>query len=363
MLEIGYKSINLQFKFNAGTSRGWLTEKKNWLIAIGEKQNKSILGIGEAGPLTKLSIDDVPFFEMKIKEVQSLIERFEIPNNKDEVDKLVQSLGLDDYPSLEMALETALLDLLHGGNHTIFPSANENTQIPINGLIWMGEKKRMIEQIDDKLAQGFSCIKLKIGSINFAEELEVLKYARSQSKSLILRVDANGAYDETNVNKVLQQLSELNIHSIEQPIKAGNVALMSTLCKESPVPIALDEELIGIAERDEKEDLLRSIKPQYIILKPTLLGGFRHTDEWISLADKHEVGWWTTSALESNIGLNAIYQYTIDKRVSSYQGLGTGQLYHNNILSPLEIGKGYIQTNTSKVWQSFSRSDFKFIEQ
>jgi len=203
----------------------------------------------------------------------------------------------------------------------------------------------MSEQIKAKIEEGFSCIKMKIGAIDFQSEIEILKSIRNNySKNEIeLRVDANGAFEMNDVMGKLDLLASLQIHSIEQPIKAGQYDEMKALCANTPIPIALDEELIGLNNKKEKEHLLSYIKPQYIILKPSIIGGFRGSDEWIYAAEKENIGWWITSALESNVGLDAIAQYTFTKNNSLPQGLGTGQLFTNNSDSPLYIEKGQLR--------------------
>jgi L-alanine-DL-glutamate epimerase-like enolase superfamily enzyme len=222
-------------------------------------------------------------------------------------------------------------------------------EIPINGLIWMNEKDHMIDQARQKLSEGFGCIKMKIGAIKFEEELEVLEYIRKQrGDQTTLRVDANGAFSGDEVIARIERLSAYQIHSIEQPIQAGNWKAMATTCKESAIPVALDEELIGMGKK--KEELLLEIRPQYIVLKPTLLGGLSETDEWIGLAEKYKIGWWITSMLESNIGLNAISQFAAEKSPGIVHGLGTGKLYSNNIESPLTIQDGHISYLKSKKW-------------
>ncbi|MDQ4139879.1 MAG: o-succinylbenzoate synthase, partial [Bacteroidota bacterium] len=224
--------------------------------------------------------------------------------------------------------------------------------IPINGLIWMGDRAFMQHQIEKKLQEGYSCLKLKIGGLDFESELKILQQIRevANAQNLTIRLDANGAFSPMDARQKLEQLAKYNIHSIEQPIKPGQLEVMANLCNQSPVPIALDEELIGIVEQNEKQQLLSIIQPTYIILKPTLIGGFAATREWITQAETKGIKWWMTSALESNIGLNAISQFTGQFNLEREQGLGTGQLYHNNIESPLQIKSGKLYYNTTKEW-------------
>ncbi|NVK50311.1 MAG: o-succinylbenzoate synthase [Cyclobacteriaceae bacterium] len=342
----------LDFKFEAGTSRGVLTNRKVWWIKAEDAGNPGAIGWGEAAPLVKLSVDDVPDFEAQI---QSLLESFhsiDFPVEEKELLSCIQSIVPPHLPSLRFGLEMAVLDLIQGGKKRFFPNSFFDSQkpIPINGLIWMGTKDFMRQQIDLKISQGFSCIKMKIGAIDFEQELNLLKYIRSEfgKDDLVLRVDANGAFSPAEAMDKLGKLAELNIHSIEQPIRAGQWEEMAKLCENTPLPIALDEELIGVVQ---KAELLDQIKPQHIILKPTLLGGFLETENWISEAEKRQMGWWMTSALESNIGLNAIAQLASKLNPTIPQGLGTGQLYHNNLQSPLVISEGEIKYDSSILWE------------
>lgn len=316
----------LQFKRPSGTSRGVLYEKETFILEISANENK---GIGECAVFRGLSFDDRRDYEEKL---QWLCE-----NIHEEREFLQEELK--EFPSIWFGYEQAVLNLKYG-DHLYFPSEfTEGTSpIIINGLIWMGDIGYMEEQIQDKLNKGFHCIKLKIG-VDWKSEHEILQKLRAKfsKEKLELRVDANGGFTTDEAKIVLQQLADLQIHSIEQPIKAGNWKDMAALCSKTPTPIALDEELIGIIELADKKKLLEAISPQYIILKPSLVGGFAGSDEWISLAEKQEIGWWITSALESNIGLNAIAQYTYTKDSKMPQGLGTGGLFTNNFDSQLVL--------------------------
>lgn len=316
----------LQFKRPSGTSRGVLYEKETFILEISANENK---GIGECAVFRGLSFDDRWDYEEKL---QWLCE-----NIHEEREFLQEELK--EFPSIWFGYEQAVLNLKYG-DHLYFPSEfTEGTSpIIINGLIWMGDIGYMEEQIQDKLNKGFHCIKLKIG-VDWKSEHEILQKLRAKfsKEKLELRVDANGGFTTDEAKIVLQQLADLQIHSIEQPIKAGNWKDMAALCSKTPTPIALDEELIGIIELADKKKLLEAISPQYIILKPSLVGGFAGSDEWISLAEKQEIGWWITSALESNIGLNAIAQYTYTKDSKMPQGLGTGGLFTNNFDSQLVL--------------------------
>ncbi|MDH3710692.1 MAG: o-succinylbenzoate synthase [Cyclobacteriaceae bacterium] len=333
----------LHFKFDAGTSRGVLHEKITYLLKIRNTAN-NLQGIGEAGPLKGLSIDDHPDFHSWLYQTCDAISKYSAPNSLQEVNSMVGKID-PQAPAIRFALEVALLDLLNGGQQMIFPS--EFTQgratIPINGLIWMGTIDFMKQQIDHKLQQGYECLKMKIGALDFEQECMVLDYIRSQAPpDLVLRVDANGAFDHEEVTTKLTQLSRYNLHSIEQPLAPNQLDALSKLCRQSSVPIALDEELIGIQEYDLKKELLDVLRPQYIVLKPTLLGGISSTREWIDLAESMGIGWWITSALESNVGLNAIAQFTASMPYKGHQGLGTGQLFTNNVPGRLFIKKAQL---------------------
>jgi o-succinylbenzoate synthase len=340
-LNATYHKYTLQFHNPAGTSRGVYTTKQSWFIFLSDDVNT---GIGECSLLKGLSIDDRPDFEQKLTEICDLINRsifnFDQP--------------LHEFPAIQFGLETALLDLKNGGRHILFPSefTDGKTGITTNGLIWMGDKTSMRQQIAEKLEKGFSCIKLKIGAIDWDSEKEVIAEMRRQysAKELTIRVDANGAFTFQQAKSVLSELAEMQVHSLEQPIKAGNWEEMAKLCSSTPIPIALDEELIGIFQYEKKRELLEIIKPQYLIIKPSLLGGFKASEEWISLADEMNIGWWATSALESNIGLNAISQWVYTKNTSMPQGLGTGMLYSNNVDSPLNLVGEKLFYDAGKKW-------------
>lgn len=353
-LKTSFQPFTLDFKFDAGTSRGVLKEKETWFIKIWDESNPRVFGLGEAGPLRKLSIDDREDMDQQLATVLRALEEMKFPQNEEEVYQTARELAGKNLPSIRFALETALLDLLNGGERIIFKNAfsSGHQRIPINGLIWMGHTESMLLQITDKVAAGFDCIKMKIGSMDFEKECDILDYVRRKyyQKELLIRVDANGAFKVEEALSQLHTLSKFKIHSIEQPIRAGQPGAMRKLCEHSPIGIALDEELIGIYDKREKEALLGEIRPQYIILKPTLVGGIKSCMEWVEVASAMDIGWWLTSALESNIGLNAICQLAVHIKASSYQGLGTGQLYHNNIPSPLSIEKGHIGYNTHSQW-------------
>ena len=314
----------LNFKQPSGTSRGVLNTKETYFIEITEDDKK---GIGECALFRGLSFDDDDDYEAALE--------WACRNINLSLEELKEELV--NHPSIIFGIEQALANLKHQGN-LYFPSdfTEGKDSIKINGLIWMGNAAFMQSQIEEKLKDHFTCIKLKIG-VDWQSEKEVIKSIRNKfpKEQIELRVDANGAFSPEQAKLVLEELAELEIHSIEQPIQAGNWKAMAELCKNTPTPIALDEELIGVLNIESKKELLKEIKPQYIILKPSLIGGFSGSDEWIDLAEKNNIDWWITSALESNIGLNAIAQYTYNKKNPMPQGLGTGGLFTNNFPSPL----------------------------
>ncbi|OJJ16274.1 o-succinylbenzoate synthase [marine bacterium AO1-C] len=355
MLRLKFQKHTLQFKFEAGTSRGILREHDVYYICLWDTTQPEKIGIGEAAPLKGLSIDYRPDFVEQLgiilDNISSLnIEQADLYHLK-EISQLIPA----EFPSIRFGVETAFLDWKNGGQKQIFnnPFFQGKRPIPINGLIWMGDEGFMQQQIAQKLEEGFGCIKMKIGAINFDQECQLLSSIRQKfsAEKLILRVDANGAFKPNEALEKLHRLSEFKLHSIEQPIRPNQLASMRQLCEKSPVPIALDEELIGKLSLSEKERLLDVIKPPYIILKPTLLGGFVATQEWITLAKKRKIGWWITSALESNIGLNAIAQFTAEHDTKNFHGLGTGSLYHNNVTSPLTIVKDRLAYQPRKYWE------------
>ena len=339
----------LNFKFEAGTSRGTLTEHNIWYLIL-ESNGKR--GIGEIAPLKGLSID----YGVDFKDIISKIDFNNINiESVEDVFTQIQQLELSQYPALVFGLETAFLDLFYGGKRKIFDADfyNKEFEIPINGLIWMSSKENMLEQIRSKIIDGYKCLKLKISQENWKDELDVLKYIRQEhdSEKMMLRVDANGAFNFEEAKEVIKALALLEVHSIEQPIAAGQLDQMKELIKISKIGIALDEELIGVSTKEDKIKLLDELEPHFLILKPTLLGGFHACDEWIELAIEREIDFWVTSALESNIGLNAICQYVEFNEIEGFQGLGTGQLYHNNIESPLTIDNGHIYYDKEKDWR------------
>ncbi|MEZ4805293.1 MAG: o-succinylbenzoate synthase [Bacteroidia bacterium] len=325
----------LKFKQPATTSRGNYTDRQILLLSIHNSAVPNIVGVGECAPLAGLSIDDVPDYEKQLLKLVKQINR-----NK------AEDFPFDAFPSIKFGLETALLDLRNGGKKIIFQNfyAIGRQGIPINGLVWMDNIDAMKESAATKIAKGYQCIKIKIGAHDFEKELELLAYIRSLKggEELILRVDANGAFNSEDVMDKLNALKKFNLHSIEQPITAGQFDEMSDICAKSPVPIALDEELIGVHNEKDIQSLLKTIKPQFIVIKPNLIGGFIQSDLWIKHAKKNNIGWWITSALESNIGLNAIAQYAAGFQTPLHSGLGTGKLYQTNFTPYTRIEHGYL---------------------
>lgn len=325
-MKASYHKYILNFKLPSGTSRGVLTQKETYFLTLQKGDRK---GLGECNLFRGLSADDVLNYE-------EVLEAFCQKINRGEE---ILWENFRQFPSIQFGFEQAQLSL-QSHREILFPSdfTDGEKGIQINGLIWMGDLDFMKQQIQDKINQNYQCIKLKIGT-NWQAEKALLQALRKEfsANQIELRVDANGAFSFDEAKTVLQELAALEIHSIEQPIKAGNWNEMSKLCKFTSTPIALDEELIGIFEKQDKWNLLKKIKPQYIILKPALVGGFQGSQEWIDAAENLNIGWWITSALESNLGLNAIAQWTFTLNNPMPQGLGTGGLFTNNTPSPLEI--------------------------
>lgn len=337
-----------EFSFNARTSRGAMKDKTSWFIQLTDVAT-GISGIGECGPLPGLSPELAPDFEDHLNQLIEFINQKQFPLlDKPDLKSVHEWIrnNLKDQAlssSVVFALETALLDLANGGQKLIFKNSfTEGVPIPINGLIWMGGLDFMLQQIEIKIRDGFTCLKLKVGSHDFEKECDVLQYIRRKyfRENITIRLDANGAFKPEEALDKLNRLARYDIHSIEQPLKPGQ-AFLPELCKQSPIPVALDEELIGV-ENQNRIELLNRVKPAYIILKPTLHGGLASCAEWIELAEKTNCGWWITSALESNIGLNAIAQFTANYPINLPQGLGTGMIYSNNVEGPLMVNRGKI---------------------
>lgn len=348
MYQFKLSSHTLHFIQPAGTSRGVYTTRQSYYVTLSDDNVPGSVGIGECATLPDLSCDAMP-----PKEYERILKGF--------CDDLCQFGKIDKeamrpYPSMLFGLETAKRQLDNGGGIDLFntPFGKGEEGITINGLIWMGTFDEMFQRLEAKLKAGFHCVKLKIGAIDFEKELRLIQHIRQHfsRKEVELRVDANGGFTPDDAMQRLEALAKYDIHSIEQPIRQHQWKEMARLCKNSPLPIALDEELIGVNDLTEKNRLLDTIQPQYIILKPSLHGGISGTREWIKLAKERGIGSWITSALESNIGLNAIAQLTADiygPHITMAQGLGTGQLFSDNIPMPLEIrGEQLWVNNTNR---------------
>lgn len=355
-IETSLSKRTFHFGFSARTSRGAMNQKVSWLVKIWDNGHPQQFGIGECGPLPGLSIDDTPDYESNLHDVLNHVQSYQsLTALSEDLHKFVPPR----YPSVLFGLETALLDLVHGGKRIIYRNNFlDGIPIPINGLIWMGDVTFMRKQISEKILQGYTCLKLKVGGLDFATECEVISQIRDQfGGDITIRLDANGSFKSDEALSKLDILSRFNIHSIEQPLMAGDPDL-AFICANSPIPIALDEELITHTDSHSRVELLNYVRPQFIILKPSLHGGFRGCSEWIKIAKESGIGWWITSALESNIGLNAICQFTANYNPTLPQGLGTGALYTDNIASPLTVRHGTILHDHHKGWKTESFYDF-----
>ncbi|AFK04101.1 Mandelate racemase/muconate lactonizing protein [Emticicia oligotrophica DSM 17448] len=353
-LKVKWLKHTLMFRFEAGTSRGVYTEKDTYFIKIFDSENPTVFGLGEAAPLKGLSVDDIPNFEEVLQNICDTFDSLDLEVFEWNINIILSQLIDDIFPSIKFGFETALLDFLNGGKRVIFNNdfVRSKRAIDINGLVWMGSAEFMARQVREKLENGFQTIKMKVGAINFDEELAILASIREKfsADEITLRVDANGAFSVDDAPQKLKQLANYQIHSIEQPIKPQQTETMANLCQNGAIAVALDEELIGVTDYVQKMQLLKKLKPTYIILKPSLLGGLQHCREWIEIATRLHIGWWMTSALESNIGLNAIAQFTAEYKNLMPQGLGTGSLYHNNIPSPLVVANGYLHYSPEQNW-------------
>lgn len=361
-LKASFNKRTFTFEFDARTSRGLMRDKHSWYIKLWDEPKVGRFGVGECGPLPGLSIEDLATLEEKISQVVDQINQGKLKMEGVDASSL-QKLDhfftgffgeelIRKYPSIVFSLETAFLDLLNGGDRIIFRNEFiKGSPLPINGLIWMGGLDFMLQQVEIKIRDGYRCVKLKVGGLDFEKECDILQYVRRKyfRDDIVIRLDANGAFKSEEAMYKLQELSKFKVHSIEQPLKVGQKDL-ADLCKNSPIPIALDEELIGRYGKEEKESLLDRIKPQFIILKPTLHGGLYGCQEWIQLAEARKIGWWITSALESNVGLNAISQFTANYDIKIPQGLGTGSIYANNFPSPLIAEKGTLRYDLKENW-------------
>jgi o-succinylbenzoate synthase len=337
MLKAKYHKHILRFNFPAGTSRGVLNEKVSWFVDLFNESNPEITGRGECSLIKGLSPDPEAGYQEMLARVCAGPERFLSFTDPE----------LDKYPSIRFGLEMAFRDLQEGGKGELFKSAFTEGQagISINGLIWMGSKNEMLQQIKQRIDEGFTCIKMKIGALDFEDEIDLLRTIRKEFHQSVvqLRVDANGAFLPDEALAKLERFSVFQLHSIEQPIKPGDIEAMARLCEKTPLPVALDEELFAPGAGSNKSDLLKTIKPQYLVLKPSMLGGFAKTQEWIDAANSMNIGWWVTSALESNIGLNALAQWTYTLNNPMHHGLGTGKLFVNNLPGKLFIENGYLK--------------------
>jgi len=349
MLKAKFISYKLKFKKPSGTSRGILYNKPTWYIIIWAENNRDVYGLGECSPIPGLSLDNTDQIHSILKEICDNINNLEL-------------IDLSLFPCIQFGLEMALLDLQNNGKRILFNNdfSNGLSSIKINGLIWMSDKNNMLRQIESKINDGFTCLKLKIGAIDFNDELFLLKTIRSQFplNKLEIRLDANGAFSVEEALKKLENLSIYDIHSIEQPIKQGQIEQMKYLCEFSPIDIALDEELISVIDIIERKRLLENINPRYIILKPSLLGGFAQSESWINIAEQLNIKWWVTSALESNIGLNAIAQFAAKFSNELPSGLGTGNIYLNNIPSFLELKGDKICISRELKWDYSNLDNF-----
>ncbi len=361
-LQATFTKKAFHFNFRARTSRGAMTQRESWFLKIDDDKQPDCYGLGEAGPLPGLSPELDNNFELKFNQIveQFNKENFKLENfasgNLSIAETLFQTIpDLKIMSSVLFAFETALADLANGGKRLIYRNRFvQGSPIPINGLIWMGGMDQMLQQIEIKIQDGFNCLKLKVGGIDFERECDILQYIRRKyfKMDIMLRLDANGAFKPDEVMYKIHELSRFTIHSLEQPLKVGMPQLVE-VCKKSPIPIALDEELIGQNTLDQKKALLTKISPPYIILKPSMHGGIHGCRQWIALAEEMKIGWWITSALESNIGLNAVAQFVANYNNPLHQGLGTGQIYEDNFESPLVVKKGNLVYSEEKNWCEF----------
>jgi len=343
MFTLSYFPYTLQFKRPAGTSRGFLRSKKNYFLRLTDQAQPDVVGWGECGPIRGLSVDDCDQLASKLAPICEQVH----------TGQPLERLELAQWPSIAFGLEMAWRDLQQGGRRTWFVSqfGRGEASLPLHGLIWMGTPEQIVKQVQEKVALGFECIKMKIGALDFEQECAVLAEIRQHFPTIQIRLDANGAYTPAEAPRVLERLAVFDIHFLEQPIKPKQGAVMAKLCAESPIPLGLDEELIGIHDPKQRHTLLETIKPQHIILKPMLLGGFAAAEKWIELADALGIEWWINSSLESNVGLAAIAQWTSALQTARVHGLGTGSLYANNVPSPIRLSGSRLTMDHSQVWQ------------
>lgn len=344
MMQAAWKEVHLTPRFPLGTSKGTITSRTLWYLIAWDPARPGIKGIGEAALFPGHSKEFPADVRVKLMELCT--------NTSDWTDRLTGDLV--DRPSVRFAVEQCLKDLDAGGSKVLFPSdfTLGRKGVPINGLVWMGDKARMRADIRSRIDTGFSTVKMKIGALAIEEELALLADVRREfgAGNITLRVDANGAFDAHTAPEVLKRLADLRVESIEQPVPPGLYELMAELCAASPLPIALDEDLIGLNTIQAKRDLLDNVRPQRIVIKPGLVGGWTAAEEWIALADARGIGWWVTSALESNIGLNAIAQWAAMIGVKGTQGLGTGSVFLDNIPAPLEVERGALHYRPERPW-------------
>lgn len=344
MLKASWCKYNLRFKQPAQTSRETMTCRPTYFVKVWDDSDPANFGIGECGLFRGLSCDDRFDYEYVLNNACL---------NIGQLNEAVLPTMLESFPSILFGFESAIADLNHHGQGIMWdsPWISDHMPLQLNGLVWMGNFDEMLQRVGEKLKEGFSCIKFKIGGIDFEKEIELIREVRkSFSKERIeIRLDANGGFSSDEVIDKLDRLAAFEIHSIEQPIRQGQWKRMAEICRESPIPIALDEELIGVTPIGQRK-LIETIMPQYIILKPTLCGGFSGSNHWIETAEEHGVGWWATSALESNIGLNAISQWVSCKKPQMVQGLGTGALFINNIPSPILQKGEWLHYDTNRPW-------------
>ena len=351
-LQASFFKRTFHFSFNARTSRGAMKQRDSWFLKIWDSAHPEVFGIGEAGPVPGLSAEKPTDLHRQLGELVAKIPTVSLSSIQSLKDIQDQFGSLDLVPSVCCALETALLDIKNGGKRLIFDNGfAKGKPVSINGLVWMGGLDVMLQQVSIKIEEGFTCIKVKIGGLNFEKELDILQFVRRKyfRDVITIRLDANGAFKSDQVLNKLMNLAQYDIHSIEQPIKAGS-SFLAELCRVSPIPVALDEELIGVVTRQARIELLDKVKPQFLVLKPTLHGGFYGCAEWIDLAKERAIGWWVTSAMESNVGLNALGQFASNYELPLPQGLGTGTIFKDNIPSPIEIQKGHLVYNTQETW-------------
>ena len=344
------------FAFEARTSRGTMKDRTSWFLKLYDDKDEQTVGVGECAPLSGLSEEFNPGYEGRLETIVNLINDAGVsrpPSTLSEIDEFARSklnIGPTDS-SILFGLESGLLDLSNGGSRIIFRSGFiEGQPIPINGLIWMSGMDLTLQQIEIKIRDGFKCIKLKVGGLDFEKECDILQYVRRKyfRDNIIIRLDANGAFKWDDALYKLRELSKFTIHSIEQPIKRGS-EFLPELCSKSPIPVALDEELINVDTANRK-GLLTRAAPKFLVLKPTIHGGFASVKHWIDLAGELGIGWWVTSSLESNIGLNAIAQFTAQYNPTLPQGLGTGMIYEDNFEGPLAVSGQNLVFNPRETW-------------